>query len=233
MFSKGEEKKKAITLRKQGKTYAEILKEVPVAKSTLSLWLREVGLSKGQIQRITTRRRAAQLRGAQSRKTDRIERTNKIHSEAMQAVGQLTKREQWLIGAALYWAEGTKERSGRIGQGIDFANTDPAMVKFFSNWLRDILGVESDQITLSLYLHKNHKERLPSICKYWEGVVNIPSIKISYVYLKKHNPKTVRKKVNESEYYGTLRIGVRRSTDLQRKIQGTIYGITGEYCPVV
>mgnify|MGYP000140241659 CR=1 FL=1 len=37
------EKEKAITMRKEGKTYSQILAVVPVAKSTLSLWLQDVG----------------------------------------------------------------------------------------------------------------------------------------------------------------------------------------------
>jgi len=48
-----EDYKKAIELRKKGLSYSEILKCVPVAKSTLSLWLRSVGLSKKQRQRLT------------------------------------------------------------------------------------------------------------------------------------------------------------------------------------
>ena len=36
------EKRRAIQLRKQGQTYGEIVKQIKVAKSTLSLWLREV-----------------------------------------------------------------------------------------------------------------------------------------------------------------------------------------------
>lgn len=36
MFAKTILKEKAVELRKSGKTYSEILKEVPVAKSTLS-----------------------------------------------------------------------------------------------------------------------------------------------------------------------------------------------------
>lgn len=49
-------KEKAVSLRKQGKTYAEILKEIPVAKSTLSEWFRDVKLSKPQVQRLTLRK---------------------------------------------------------------------------------------------------------------------------------------------------------------------------------
>jgi hypothetical protein len=48
MIPKFTEKEKAIKLRKSGATYSEVLREVPVSKSTLSLWLRDVGLSKTQ-----------------------------------------------------------------------------------------------------------------------------------------------------------------------------------------
>ena len=51
-MAKVSEKKKAIELRKQGLSYSEIRKIVTVAKSTLSLWLRSVGLAKRHIRRI-------------------------------------------------------------------------------------------------------------------------------------------------------------------------------------
>ncbi|MDD3728951.1 MAG: hypothetical protein PHH50_01355 [Candidatus Pacebacteria bacterium] len=53
MTQKIKEKEKAIKLRKKGLSYNDILKEIPVAKSTLSLWLRDVGLSKRQRQKLT------------------------------------------------------------------------------------------------------------------------------------------------------------------------------------
>ena len=56
-------KQKAIKLRRQGKTYSEILTEVPVAKSTLSLWLREVDLSITQKQRITEKKKKSTKKG--------------------------------------------------------------------------------------------------------------------------------------------------------------------------
>ena len=76
MIEKTKLKNKAIKLRTKGKTYSEILKEIPVAKSTLSLWLRKVGLSKSQKQRITKKRVKAGLKGAQKRREQRIELTN-------------------------------------------------------------------------------------------------------------------------------------------------------------
>jgi transposase len=63
MAVKVKEKEIAIELRRQGYSYSEILKRVPVAKSTLSLWLRSLGLAKQQKQRLTEKRLAALKRG--------------------------------------------------------------------------------------------------------------------------------------------------------------------------
>ena len=73
-ISKGkyELKARAIKLRKQGNTYSEILRIIPVAKSTISLWFHEVNLAEYQKQRITEKRIEGQKRGAMARRTQRI-----------------------------------------------------------------------------------------------------------------------------------------------------------------
>ena len=86
-------KKKAIVLRKKGLTYSEILKQVPVAKSTLSLWLRSVGLSKRQKQNITRKKLLAARRGGEARRKKRIEITEKIKNKARLEVGEVTNKE--------------------------------------------------------------------------------------------------------------------------------------------
>ena len=80
-MSKNNLKQKAIKLRQIGRTYSEILKEIPIAKSTLSLWLREVGLSKKQVQKITQKRIEGQKRGAQAQKNKRINKQKEIISQ--------------------------------------------------------------------------------------------------------------------------------------------------------
>ena len=78
-------KEKALILRKEGSSYNEILMQVPVAKSTLSLWLRSVGLSKVQKQRLTDKKRASRERGWKA--------WNKIRVEKSQFIKQLAKEE--------------------------------------------------------------------------------------------------------------------------------------------
>jgi len=48
MISKNKEKEIAVGLRKKGLSYNEILGLVPVSKSTLSVWLRSIGIAKGK-----------------------------------------------------------------------------------------------------------------------------------------------------------------------------------------
>src|SRR3989338_4221 len=142
MIPKIQEKEKAILLRKEGFSYTEILEQVPVAKSSLALWLQSVGLSKKQKQRLTDKKLASARRGALKKKEDRIFRTKIIKESAEKDVGKLTEREKWLIGIALYWDEGSKEKEWRPGSSAQFINSDPLMIRFFISWLLNICKVK-------------------------------------------------------------------------------------------
>lgn len=230
MIEKTNLKNKAIKLREEGKTYSEILEKVPVAKSTLSLWLREVGLSKPQKQRITKKRIEASLRGAKKRKDQRIELTKAIYEKAEKEIGKISKRELWLIGIALYWAEGSKEKENKPGSCVGFGNTDPHMIFLFLKWLMEICGLEKRDIKLNLYIHENNRHRTEEVLKYWIVWTGFP--KINNVYYKKHNIKTLRKNIGK-DYFGLLDIRVKASSKLVRKIRGWTRGINKNYCQIV
>ena len=136
MHKKSAERSTAIQLRLEGKSYTEIRQRVPVAKSTLSLWLGSVGLTRHQKQRLTAKRLAAARRGALIRKQDRLQRTSEIFRQAELEVPSISEQELWLMGIMLYWAEGSKESPYRPGSAAQFTNSDPAMLKLFLLWLR-------------------------------------------------------------------------------------------------
>ncbi|KKS30710.1 MAG: hypothetical protein UV60_C0005G0012 [Parcubacteria group bacterium GW2011_GWA2_43_11] len=225
MIAKQQEKEKAILLRKQGKTYSEILKEIHVAKSSLSLWFREVKLSKPQVQKITLKRKNAQIKGAQAKRSQRISRENIIIAEASNQIGILTNFEFMLVGIALYWAEGSKAKPHNISQGVDFGNSDANMISIYMEWLRKSLKVSNERITISLYIHENSKYKINEVIQHWLKITKLPKTQFQNVFYKKHNPVTKRKVIQDS-YFGLLRVKVKRSTDLNRKIQGWILGIT-------
>ena len=115
---KEEIKTKAINLRREGLSYSEILKKIPVAKSTLSLWLRSVNLTKRQNQRLTEKKLLAIKKGGQSRKNWRLLNTQQIKEqaflEAKKKIKKIDARDLWLMGIMLYWAEGSKEKEYKI-----------------------------------------------------------------------------------------------------------------------
>jgi len=216
-----EYKEKAINLRKKGYSYSEILKEVPVAKSTLSLWLRNVGLAKRQIQKITKKRIKGALKGADARKIKRIKETKEIQEKAKREIENISNKDLLLIGTALHWAEGAKEKEHYTSVGINFNNSDCRMILIFLKWLKIILKVEGNRLIYELYIHET--ANIKKAQKYWSKNLSISIDKIK-VYLKRNKIKTIRKNTGD-EYNGLIRIKVRKSSNLNRKINGWINGI--------
>lgn len=228
---KSQEKIEAIALRGKGATYREILKIVPVSKSTLSLWLRSVGLSKRQKQRITLKRIEAGRRGGAAQRMKRIKITQKIKGRAKAEIGKLSigRKELWLMGSMLYWAEGTKEKSNSSPAALKFSNSDPLMIKLFIRWLIEICKVPKNRITYELYIHENNKHRIAEVKAYWANVLGVSDL--PKIYFKRHNVKTRRKNIG-SDYFGLIRVGVKESCFLNRKIAGWIEGIN-QHCGIV
>jgi hypothetical protein len=213
----------AIDLRKRGLTYAEILKQIPVAKSTLSLWLKSVGLSKEQNQRITEKKLASARRGGQAKHLQRLALVEKINKESASEIGSITKRELWLMGIMLYWAEGSKEKDYAPGSPADFSNSDPRMIRLFLIWLRDAIGLGDEDIFIELYVHETRKDDIPKMIKIWSRHIGFPKSKFRHIYLKKGKTKTNRKNVGDL-YLGILRVRVRASSKLNRRISGWVQG---------
>ncbi len=217
-MSKPSQKENAISLRTQGKSYSEILKEVPVAKSTLSLWLRSVGLSKPQQQNITEKRLDAARRGGAAKKKQRLENTERIFEECRKEIGIISKRDLFILGIALYWAEGSKEKTYHIGSGVSFTNMDPKMLKMFLVWLKE-MGVSIDEMVFEIYLHETRKDIFVDAQAYWSKQLQIPLERLGTLYLKKGAIKTNRHNIDD-EYYGIIRVRVRKSSELYRRITG-------------
>lgn len=224
MISKSAEKEKAIELRKSGKTYSEILKIVPVSKSSLSLWLQNVGLAKKQKHRLTEKKRLAGLRGGAARKRQRIEVSSDIISKAEKEIGAISDREFWLLGIMLYWGEGSKEKEYRPGSGVEFTNSDPFMLRYFITWLYKIFKLREGDIEVEIYIHEIYYHRIKLIKQYWSKVTGLSLGKFDKVYFKRHTIKTIRKNVGNM-YNGNLRIRVKASSTMLRKITGWTKGI--------
>ncbi len=231
MYSKHHLHTKAILLRRQGMTYSEIRAIIPVAKSTLSLWFHDVGLAEYQKQRITEKRIAGQKNAVQSRRVQRASLQKSLWLNSGAEIGQLSKRELWLIGVALYWGEGTKEKTWRTGTQCVFSNSDPRMIQVYLAWLRVCVEVLKDDIFFEIYVHKNKLSNVENIKIFWSNTTGFPVSFFQRVYLKKNKINSKRKNT-DFLYNGLLRVKIRKSSTLVRKIEGWTRGIV-IHCRVV
>jgi len=222
MTPKLKEKEKAIKLRKKGFSYSEILKEVPVAKSTLSLWLQDVGLAKKQKQLLTEKKKRAQQRGSEARREQRIILTKAIKRRARKEIAEISKRDLWITGIALYWGEGAKEK--RKAAQVSLCNTDPRLIKTFLRWLDEICEISESDINFGIHLHKNSRNRVQKVQKYWSQATGFPVKRFDKITWKKHNVKTKRVNIGD-HYFGLLEVRVKSSANLNRKIAGWVEGI--------
>jgi hypothetical protein len=216
---------KAIRLRKLGLSYSEIRKSIPVSKSTLSGLLRNIKLSKKAKSIIGSKTGGGQRLGAEARHNQRVRREEEIKNSASSQIGKITDRELFLMGIMLYWGEGTKAREGNISQSVDFSNSDPKMCQFYMNWLESSLKIPTDMIAPRIYIHESKKDNEKEILKYWSNQIGMSEKKFSKTCFTRTVYPRKNKRKDAPEYHGQLRIRIKKSTDLNRKIAGWIEGI--------
>lgn len=173
-------KQKARYFRKQGLSYNEILKRVPVAKSTISLWCREIKLTQKQKQRIKNMheraRRKAVKKGGKIIAEKRKKEIREIKSLAKKEIKKLTKYQIKIIGAIIYWAEGDKT------SGVGISNSDPELIKFMIYWLKTIFKISRYRLKAYLNIHADQDEEKAR--KYWSRITKIPLIRFGKTYIK-------------------------------------------------
>jgi hypothetical protein len=163
------EKKKALSLRRQGRSLKEISDELDISKSSASIWCRDIKLTNLQFEVLKCKRPDKNY-GALANKAKREEQVLYLRDRARRDVRRLNlsdTRRLRDIGAAIYWAEGAKR-----GNYIDFTNSDPKMVLLMMNWFRTICEVREDKFKISVFYHEGQNEILMK--KYWSKITGIP-----------------------------------------------------------
>ena len=214
-------KNRAIELRRKGFSYSDILKEIIVAKSTLSLWLRSVGLSKQQKQKLSEKKLAGMRKGWIRVHENKVKRVITIKDAARKEVLNYIHNPLWLTGLILYWGEGSKERVWGPGTALKFTNMDIATHRIFIKWVREFGGYIPEDFKYEIYIHETAD--IEKAKQYWAAQLGV-SRDIFRIYIKRTAIKTKRKNIGR-EYNGVLRICVLRSIDFNRKIAGWTEGV--------
>lgn len=216
MKSKNTQKYLARNLRQEGRSYSEIIKEVDVSKSTLSLWLRDIPLTSKQLESLQGRNKSRFL-GSKASQKKRIELTKKIITEAGTEAKVLIKDNLFLSGLMLYWAEGTK----RGEEMVAFSNSDPNMISLIMRWFREVCLVQEDRFRVQIHIHSLHKKE--EIKSYWSKTTKVPLRQFHKLIVK----KTSLSHRKQPLYEGTCSIRVYDKC-LFRKIMGWKIGVLNE-----
>lgn len=216
--AKDELRRECRRLRAAGLTYDDIAETTGASAGSLSVWLRDMPreFPNSKTQRL------ARLRATCARKREQREaiRAGQIHTAA-QAVGTITDRELFLVGLALYWAEGAKSKPWRHNDRVTFINSDPSVIRVFMDWL-DMLGVSRERRHYRVSIHES-----ADVCAaeaYWAGLVEVAVQDLRRTTIKRHNPRTVRQNTGES-YRGCLTVDVAMSAELYRFVEGWWQGL--------
>ncbi len=158
-------KQKAIQLRKEGYSYNYIIQHVPVTKSTLSEWLRDVPFTPNQhtVDTIGNARIASGIYKHQV-KLDSLEKA-RIQSE--KDIGTLSDRDIMMLGLGVYIGEGGKT----LGM-TRIINSDPKIIKLAIKWLRVSFGVEMKNLKIRLFIYPDNNEK--ECIRYWSKQIGVP-----------------------------------------------------------
>lgn len=204
-------------LRQQGFGYDDIAAKLGVSKSSASLWVRDLPRPE-RLSYAECRERAAEgaRRYWEAERPARQARREAMSAAAAAELGELSARELLIAGAVAYWCEGTKRKEHRPLDRVSFVNSDPGLINLFLRFL-DATGISRDQLTYRLLIHETAD--VEAARQHWLHVTGAEPSQFLRSTLKHHNPNTVRKNVGDS-YHGCLRIDVRRSSELYRRIEG-------------
>lgn len=215
-----EKRKRSIVLRRRGWSYNYIAKKIDVSKSTLSEWLRLIPYipNRTTIKRI----KAGPAKSATMRKQQKIDHIRSAHRLAEAELGELSKRDLWMLGIGLYLGEGSKKF-----EDVRIANSDPRIIKLVIYWLIKVCNVPKRNIQIRLYAYPDND--IDKALLYWQNITKLPKTAFTRVQIDRRTDKKAKKWSILPN--GTIHVIVRKLKNpllgvaLHRKIMGWIEAV--------
>ncbi len=177
------EKQKAIELRSKGFSLNEIKDRIAASKSTISLWVRDIELSKIAQARIEGRMTKGQIASRISKRKQTLLREEYSTEVAQKLIKniRIDKNHQKAYCAMIYYCEGVKD----VRSGVRFTNSDSGLIRLFMTFLRKSFFVDEKKFRACIHLHSYHDEN--EQLKFWSKTSNIPVRQFVKSYHKKHS----------------------------------------------
>lgn len=199
-------------LRREGHSFADIRRVVPVAKSTLNGWLKDIQLTDAQQQvillKIYDARRRAQQLGAWQNRQRSLTRIRRVIAQAREDLRSRIGDPLFLTGIVLFWAEGSKTT-----RHFQFTNSDPNAIGTMVAWLTRCVGIAMSQISARIYAHPTYGHE--DLVAFWAGASGLQESQF-----RRSVTKPTRHQVRKNPaYMGCCRLDV-FSSELRWKLQG-------------
>ena len=172
------DRKRALELRLQGRSYSKIKAELKVSKSTLSLWLRGYPLSEERIRELRDWNEVRIERCRETKRKKKERRLEETRKRMKKEIFPLTIRDIFLAGLFLYWGEGAKTRVS----DLCISNTDPGVIQFFILWTTTCLKLPREKIRIHLHLYSDMS--IGNETGYWSSVLKVPKEQFRKPYIK-------------------------------------------------
>ncbi len=215
---------KSVALRKQGLSYGEILKIVPIAKSTLQNWLTLSGLTltKEHLE-IQLKKRVENKRMAtESSKLTRDTRINKEVDSFISSCRNYVFDPLFIAGIIAYESEGAKS-------SCKFSNSDHRMIQLFINFVKKyVFPLQKTSFKYRIFIHENRLKDLDRIKDFWSKKLSITKDEIKLT-LKRN---IVKHRRYNDDYVGQMLVTV-SSKLILKKLQRLSDIIIETYCGVV
>ncbi len=179
-------RKRAILLREKGFSFREISEKIGIAKSTASLWLRDIDLSRKAKKRITELGIRGRKKGIETNKKKRKVEDDLIREKVRKyfSNSEHLKIDPKIACALLYWCEGTKCNGNKA---VSFSNADPEMIKYFLYVFRQAFKLNEKKFRALIHLHEYHNAKKQLI--FWSGVTDISTEQFNKSYIKSNTGK--------------------------------------------
>lgn len=203
-----------------GKDYRVIAKTLGVSKSSVSNWCKDLKLPPESQKMIEEKVKAIKDKFAayNRRKYQLVQAENReIKENAVKQISSLSKHDLFLVGTALYWAEG--QNRGTMHR-VKFVNSYPGMIALYLRFLREILQVPEEKIYPSIRVHPNINES--SAISFWSKITSIPRSRFKIT--RQISRASKRKRPCNSLPHGTLELLVSKR-QIFVKMKGWIDGL--------
>lgn len=163
--------KKALKLRKSGKSYNQISKKLRIPKSTISNWLSDkkwsetIKIQLADKNKLKNSNFLVKLNALKHLST--LKRHDEYKKKARLEYDKLKHNKLFLAGLSIYWGEGEKTNSGRVS----LVNSDDRMLKVVINFYRKTLKIPEDKLRAALFIYKDIDEN--KAIKYWSKILNV------------------------------------------------------------